>query len=226
MGELPVGDPVAPSAARRPAPGRTLTGRSVALVPVEPATHATPLWSASHGDPATEALWTYLPYGPFADAAEMRAWLEGCAASEDPLFSVVVDLASGAPVGIVSDLNVDPAMRHLEIGHIWYAPVAQRTRANTEAAYLLLREAFDDLGHRRVEWKCDALNERSRAAAIRLGFSFEGVFRQHMVVKGRNRDTAWYALLDGEWPARRARLERWLDAEPGTLSLREIPLEP
>jgi len=225
MHGLPVGDPVAPGTARAPAPGRTLTGRAVSLVPVDPPGHAEPLWAASHGDPAIEALWTYLPYGPFADTDEMRGWLEGCATSEDPRFSTVIDLASGAPVGMVSDLNVDAAMRHLEIGHIWYAPVAQRTRANTEAAYLLLREAFDELGHRRVEWKCDALNERSRAAARRLGFAFEGVFRQHMLVKGRNRDTAWYAMIDREWPARRARLERWLDAEPGTSSLREIPLE-
>jgi RimJ/RimL family protein N-acetyltransferase len=122
---------------------------------------------------------------------------------------------------MASFLNVRPEMRVLEVGHIWYAPEAQRTAANTEATYLMLRDAFD-LGYRRAEWKCDALNERSRRAALRLGFRFEGVFRQHMVVKDRNRDTAWYAVLDGEWPAVRTNLERWLAAPPaGRFSLTE-----
>jgi RimJ/RimL family protein N-acetyltransferase len=111
-------------------------------------------------------------------------------------------------------------MRHLELGNIWYSPRAQRTRANTESVYLMLREAFDMLGNRRVEWKCDALNARSRAAAERLGFTFEGIFRQHMIIKGRNRDTAWYSMLDREWPAVRANVERWLDEDPPP-SLRE-----
>jgi RimJ/RimL family protein N-acetyltransferase len=113
-------------------------------------------------------------------------------------------------------------MRRLELGHIWYVPDAQRGRANTETAYLLLRQAFDVWGYRRAEWKCDALNERSRAAALRLGFTFEGVFRQHMIVKGRNRDTAWFAMLDADWPSRRAAMETWLDAEPGSVSLGEL----
>ena len=123
---------------------------------------------------------------------------------------------------MASFLNIDPAMRHVELGHIWYGPAAQRTRANTEAAYLMLRESFEALGYRRVEWKCDRLNARSRAAALRLGFTHEGTFRQHMIVKGRNRDTAWFAMLDREWPAVRAAIERWLVAEPGTLSLIEL----
>jgi RimJ/RimL family protein N-acetyltransferase len=112
-------------------------------------------------------------------------------------------------------MNVDLTMRHLELGNIWYGPSAQRTEANTEVTFLMLEEAFERLGHRRVEWKCDALNARSRAAALRLGFTFEGVFRQHMVIKGRNRDTAWFAMLDHEWPAARAAFERWLAADPG-----------
>ena len=119
-------------------------------------------------------------------------------------------------------MSVDPAMRHLELGNIWYAPRAQRTRANTESVYLMLREAFEMLGNRRVEWKCDALNARSRAAAERLGFTFEGIFRQHMIIKGRNRDTAWYSMLDHEWPAVRANIERWLDAQDPPPSLREL----
>jgi RimJ/RimL family protein N-acetyltransferase len=124
-------------------------------------------------------------------------------------------------VGVVSFMNIDPPMRRLELGNIWYVPAAQRTRANTEAAFLMLREAFDALGYRRVEWKCDALNRRSREAALRLGFAFEGVFHQHMIVKGRNRDTAWYAMLDRDWPRVRANMNRWLAEDPPP-SLREL----
>lgn len=159
-------------------------------------------------------MWTYLPYGPWQDEAAMRAWLDQLPASEDPLFLTVIERSTGDPIGVVTFMNVDPAMRHLELGNIWYSPRAQRTRANTESVYLMLREVFDELGHRRVEWKCDALNARSRAAAERLGFSFEGVFRQHMIIKGRNRDTAWYAMLDHEWPGVRGNFERWLEEDP------------
>jgi RimJ/RimL family protein N-acetyltransferase len=214
---LPTGAPVAGGPAARPA-RRALAGRQVALRPLELSADPAALYRVSHGDPARERLWTYMAYGPFPDPAAMGAWLEGCARSEDPLFLCAAD-AAGQPVGMASFMNVRPEMRVLEIGHIWYAPEAQRSAVNTEAAYLMLREAFE-LGYRRVEWKCDALNERSRHAALRLGFRFEGVFRQHMVVKGRNRDTAWYAVLDAEWPAVRARLERWLAAPPaGRFSL-------
>jgi RimJ/RimL family protein N-acetyltransferase len=221
MTKLAVGAPVPDGESRRPR-RRELVGAFVSLVPVDPAAHAEALWACSHGDPRTEALWTYMPYGPFPDVAEMQGWLERCASSEDPLFFAVLDRQSAAPVGMASMLNVDPVMRHLELGHIWYGPAGQRSRANTEAAHLMLREAFDELDHRRVEWKCDALNERSRAAALRLGFAFEGIFRQHMIVKGRNRDTAWFAMLDGEWPKRKANIERWLASEPGSVSLREL----
>jgi RimJ/RimL family protein N-acetyltransferase len=208
---LPLGEPVGPTPARLPT-RQPIAGRFVALVPIDPVAHGPGLFGSSHdGSDEASWMWTYMPYGPWADEAGMRAWLATLPVSEDPLFFAVLD-ASGEPIGMVSFLNIDPAMRHLELGHIWYAPSAQRTRANTEAAYLMLRAAFDELGHRRVEWKCDALNERSRAAAIRLGFTFEGIFRQHMVIRGRNRDTAWYAMLDGEWPRVRASLEEWLDA--------------
>lgn len=184
------------------------------LRPVDPDADADPLWRASHdGSHEAAGLWTYLSYGPFADANEMGRWLDECSPSEDPLFLTVLAKASG-PVGVVSFLNVETTHRRLELGHIWYAPTAQRTEANTESAYLMLREAFERLGHRRVEWKCDALNERSRAAALRLGFTFEGVFRNHMVVKGRNRDSAWFSMTDAEWPAARAAFQRWLSAEP------------
>jgi RimJ/RimL family protein N-acetyltransferase len=221
MTELPVGSAVPDGEARRPS-RRELVGSFVSAVPVDPDVHAEALWACSHGDERTEALWTYMPYGPFPDVGAMRGWLERCAASEDPLFFAVIDRTSAGPVGMASMLNVDPAMRHLELGHIWYGPAAQRSPANTETAYLLLREAFEELGHRRVEWKCDALNERSRAAALRLGFTFEGIFRQHMIVKGRNRDTAWFAMLDAEWRGRKANIERWLASEPGSVSLTEL----
>jgi RimJ/RimL family protein N-acetyltransferase len=146
--------------------------------------------------------------------AAMRGWLDLLPASEDPLFFTVVDGSADAAVGVVTFMNVDPTMRHLELGNIWYSPRAQRTRANTESTYLMLREAFEELGHRRVEWKCDALNARSRAAAERMGFSFEGIFRQHMIINGRNRDTAWFAMLDADWPAVKANMQRWLDEDP------------
>ena len=214
----PVGELVDPTPAAAPS-AVPMTGEVVALVPVDPDAQARALFAGTHGSAEAEAVWTYMGYGPFGDEATMRAWLGGLVDSTDPRVFAVIEIASGAPVGLVSYLNVDPAMRHVELGHIWYVPSAQRTKVNTETVYLLLRRAFDELGNRRVEWKCDALNARSRAAALRLGFTFEGVFRQHMIVKGRNRDTAWFAMLDGEWPSRRADLERWLAAEPGTVSL-------
>jgi RimJ/RimL family protein N-acetyltransferase len=160
--------------------------------------------------------------GPFDDEAEMRAWLEGIAWSDDPRFFTVIDLTTDRAVGVVSYLNIVSSDRRIELGHIWYVPAAQRGRANTETAYLLMRRAFDDLGYRRVEWKCDALNARSRAAAERLGFTFEGVFRQHLIVKGRNRDTAWFSITDAEWPTRRAAIESWLAADPASVSLRAL----
>jgi RimJ/RimL family protein N-acetyltransferase len=204
----PVGEPVPALEVVRP-PRAALQGAFVTLEPVDPDRHADGLFAAGHGTPEADALWTYMPYGPFPDAPAMRSWIATLPHSEDPLFFAIV--RDGAPVGMTSYLNVDTGMRRLELGHIWFGPAAQRTEANTEAAFLMLRWAFD-AGYRRAEWKCDALNERSRAAAERLGFRFEGVFRQHMVVKGRNRDTAWYAIVDGEWPAVRERLEAWLTA--------------
>jgi len=209
-----VGPPVAGGPATAP-PAVPLDGRFVRLEPVA-ASHAAGLFVRSHAVPDDTAIWTYMPYGPFADADEMARWVAMCVGSTDPLFFAIVERATGEPAGMASLLNVDTAMRRLELGHIWYVRDAQRGRANTETVYLLLRAAFDVWGYRRAEWKCDALNVRSRAAAERLGFTFEGVFRQHMIVKGRNRDTVWFAMLDGEWPARRAAMERWLDAEPGT----------
>ncbi|MDZ7749866.1 MAG: GNAT family protein [Halofilum sp. (in: g-proteobacteria)] len=201
--------------------GAALTGAAVVVRPPDPAGDAGPLYAGAHGDPATEALWTYMPYGPFAGPGVMRAWLEDCAASTDPAFRVVADRASGEALGMASYLNHVPGQRRIELGHIWYCPRAQGTRVNTETVWLMLRECFER-GARRVEWKCDALNARSRQAALRLGFRFEGVFRQHQIVKGRNRDTAWYALVDADWPAVRANMERWLHGDEEGLSLTEL----
>jgi RimJ/RimL family protein N-acetyltransferase len=221
--DLPVGERVDASPARRPQL-RALEGRFVRVRPLDPEADADELWDVAHdGSAQADRLWTYM-YDPFADRAAMRAWLDGSAESSDPLF-MTVESRGGGPVGMAAFMNIVSEHRRLEIGHIWYAPSAQRTEANTEAAYLMMREAFDGLGNRRVEWKCDALNARSRAAALRLGFTFEGVFRAHMIVRGRSRDSAWFSLIDTEWPAARDALERWLasdrDGRPPLASLRE-----
>jgi RimJ/RimL family protein N-acetyltransferase len=193
------------------APARApLHGRYVRLEPVDAASHAEDLFALSKGAPR---LWTYLAYGPFADPAVFRHWLEARAGEDDPLFFAVIDGASGRASGMASYLRMTPAMGVIEIGHIWFAPVLQKTRQATETIFLLMRHVFDDLGYRRLEWKCDALNAASRRAAARFGFIYEGIFRQHMVYKGRNRDSAWFALLDREWPAVRAGFERWLAPE-------------
>ena len=218
---LPLGERVEGSPAVTP-PRAPIAGRFIDLVPLDPDAHASSLYEGSHAESDDDVIWTYLAYGPFDGLEEMHAWLSANAASSDPSFFTVVERTTGEPIGVVSLLNIDPVMRRLELGHIWYVRSAQRGRANTEAAYLVLREAFGSWGYRRVEWKCDALNERSRAAAERLGFVFEGVFRAHMIVKGRNRDTAWFSMVLEEWPGRTEAIERWLDAEPGSVSLRVL----
>ena len=154
-------------------------------------------------------MWTYLAYGPFRSRADYRAWIELNAVTTDPLFFAIVDNATGRATGVAAYLRIDPANGSIEIGHLAYSPALQRTAAATEAMYLMIRRAFD-LGYRRCEWKCNDLNEPSKTAARRLGFTFEGLFRQAMVVKGRNRDTAWFSIIDTEWPVHRAAFECWL----------------
>jgi RimJ/RimL family protein N-acetyltransferase len=201
----------APSGA---APARTpLEGSHARLEPLSPATHGAELYRLSHAPEATADLWDYLPYGPFPAQADFTSYLEGCAASDDPLFFALCNLSSGRAEGVASYLNIVPKNASIEIGHIWLAPCLQQTRAATEALYLMMRPAVGDLGSRRLEWKCNALNEASRRAALRLGFTFEGIFYQHMLVKGHNRDTAWYSILDGEWPAIDAAFKAWLAPE-------------
>ncbi|MDE0686493.1 MAG: GNAT family protein [Candidatus Poribacteria bacterium] len=189
-------------------------GKFIRLSPVNPQTDVAELYRCSHGSDVREQIWTYMSYGPFDSTHDMHKWLEEGVRSGDPLFFTVHHLESKQRVGMVSFLNIVSDMRRLELGHIWYSPDSQRSNVNTEAIYLMLCEAFDRLKYRRVEWKCDSLNERSRAAALRLGFKFEGLFRQHIIVKGRNRDTAWYSMLDSEWSAIKKNMEMWLYQNP------------
>lgn len=204
----PVGPPVDATPAAQPGPV-TLTGRFGRVERLAPA-HAADLWRAVQGH---DRVWTYMPsYGPFADAAAFAAWIAQRVALDDPYSYAIVDL-NGHALGIFALMAIRPEHRVIEAGNVVYAPALQRTPLATEAQYLLACYAFEALCYRRYEWKCDALNAASRRAALRYGFTFEGIFRQHMIGKGRSRDSAWYAMLDGEWPARKAAFERWLKPE-------------
>ena len=185
----------------------TLAGRYATLVPVE-AGHAPALYAATAGH---DALWDYMGEGPFSSAVAFEAAWQRKLASADPFFYTVLDTASAVPLGYLSLMRIDVPNGCIEAGNIMYPPLLQRTRAATEAQYLAARYVFETLGNRRYEWKCNALNGPSRRAALRYGFQFEGIFRQHMIVKGRNRDTAWFSMLDSEWSARKAAFEAWLD---------------
>ncbi len=205
----PVGAPV-PGWTVRPRPPRTaVQGRFARVEPLDPDRHAPALFDAYAVD-AAGGMWTYMAYGPFATPSAYLSWARASAVKEDPLFHAILDAGSGRALGVAAYLRVAPETGVIEIGHVALAPALQRTPAATEAMYLLVRRAFDELGYRRCEWKCDALNAASRRAAERLGFRFEGVFRQATIYKGRNRDTAWYALVDADWPERRAAFESWL----------------
>ena len=206
----PVG-PLVPNWTPPPPPPRVpLRGYFCWLEPLDPERHAAELCDANILD-AAGVNWTYLPYGPFASLEEYRAWVAESAAGSDPLFYAIIPRASGKALGVASYLRITPGSASIEVGHLNYSPPLQQTPAATEAMYLMMEQAFA-LGYRRYEWKCNALNLPSRRAALRLGFSFEGIFRQATVVKGRNRDTAWYAVIDREWPALRIAFLRWLDS--------------
>jgi len=206
----PIGFPL-PGWSVRPRPPRTtMEGRVCRIEPIAVDRHAADLHSANLEDKEGRN-WTYLAYGPIATLDEYRDWMRKTCLGDDPLFHAVIELKSGRAVGVASYLRIDPAPGVIEVGHINYAPPLQRTVAATEAMFLMMRRVFDELGYRRYEWKCDAVNAPSRAAALRLGFRYEGIFRQATVYKSRNRDTAWYAIIDRDWPALRARYERWLD---------------
>jgi RimJ/RimL family protein N-acetyltransferase len=187
-----------------------MTGRYGRVEPLDIDRHAAALFDANRAD-ATGAHWTYLFDDPPATFEAYRAWLGRVAGSEDPMFHAIVDRETGRALGVAALMRIDPAHGVIEVGHINFSPALQRTRLATEAIFLMMARAFDELGYRRFEWKCDSLNAPSRAAAQRFGFRFEGIFRQAMVYKGRNRDTAWYSITDGEWPALKAAYARWLD---------------
>lgn len=188
-----------------------LTGRHCRVEPLNLSRHEPEFYEACQqgGD---ESMWTYLPYGPHPDRAAFRRWLEELSAGADPMVHAIVDQASSRVIGIAAFMRITPAAGSVEVGHVVYSPGLQRSTVATEAMFLMMRRAFE-LGYRRYEWKCDALNLKSRAAAQRLGFSFEGIFRQALVYKGRSRDTAWFSVLDSEWPVLRVAFERWLSPE-------------
>jgi RimJ/RimL family protein N-acetyltransferase len=210
--DLPLGEELDWKPVPRPVRA-SLLGAHVLVRPVNAESDAVPLFSVSHPPDGDPAIWTYLPDGPYESPDHLRQTLAWAETSTDPLYFTFVRIADERPLGLASYLRITPELGVIEIGHIWFGVPLQRTTAATEAIYLLVGHAFDDLGYRRVEWKCNALNAASRRAAQRFGFTFEGVFRKHQVVKGRNRDTAWYAITDDEWPAIRRGFEAWLAPE-------------
>jgi RimJ/RimL family protein N-acetyltransferase len=205
-----IGPPLPQWTTRSRPPRTEMQGRLCRLVPLDAAQHAHALHD-EYGADAAGRNWTYLPYGPFPSAEAYAEWVSVVTRRDDPLFFAILLAGSDRPVGVASYLRIEPAMGSIEVGHLCYSPALQRSPIATEAMYLMMRRAFDELGYRRYEWKCDSLNAPSRRAAERLGFRYEGIFRQMMVVKQRSRDSAWYSILDSEWPVLRTAFERWLD---------------
>jgi RimJ/RimL family protein N-acetyltransferase len=192
---------------------RPIHGRWMWLEPLHAAKHGPALWESFRDSDPHGHVWTWMPYGPWESYDAFDAWLKEKEQARDPWFYAYVDRASGKPRGMGSFMRCDAPNGVIEIGNIWFSPSLQKTREATEAIYLMIRHCFDDLGVRRLEWKCDAFNEFSRKAALRFGFQYEGIFRQHMIIKGRNRDTAWYAMLDKDWHRVRDAFETWLKPE-------------
>ena len=204
----PVGPAVDPTPA--PMPGAvTLNGRFGTVERIDAARHSADLWQAVRG---RDDIWDYIPAGPFADVAAFNAYVVDCERNHERIFYTVLDRDRRA-VGFLALMEIRPSNRVIEVGNIIYGATLQRTPLGSEAQYLLTRYAFETLGYRRYEWKCNALNAPSRRAAERFGFTYEGTFRQHMIVKGHSRDTAWFSIIDSEWPARRRAFERWLAPE-------------
>lgn len=207
LGQL-LGAPL-PSWTAPPIPPRELiAGRLCRLEPADVSRHARELFEACATD-TEDAMWTYLPYGPFDSFASFEDWFRTLAAGPDPMPFAILDQSSNRVVGLSAYLRITPAAGSIEVGHVIYSPQLQRATIATEAMYLMMKRAFE-LGYRRYEWKCDTFNAKSRAAAQRLGFSFEGIFRQAIVYKNRTRDTAWYSVIDSEWPALQVAFQRWL----------------
>lgn len=209
---LPIGRPLSGWTARPVPPRTAMQGRFCRLEALDPARHARDLFAANQLD-AEGRNWTYLFVGPFADFGSYHAWLEQVAKSDDPLFHTIIDRKTERAVGVATFMRIDRPNGVIEVGNINYSPLLQRAPAATEAMFLMMARVFDELGYRRYEWKCDSLNAPSRAAALRLGFQFEGIFRQAVIYKGRNRDTAWFSMIDSEWPALKRAYEQWLAPE-------------
>ncbi|ADZ69639.1 GNAT family N-acetyltransferase [Polymorphum gilvum] len=208
----PIGPDVADWTGVRPPDAIAMEGRLCRVEPLDADRHAADLFASWQAD-ADGRNWTYLGYGPFENSDACRAFLDAMAGRRDPLFHAIVDKASGKALGVASYLRIDTASGVVEVGHINYGPALQRSPVATEAMYLMMRRVLEELGYRRYEWKCDALNAGSRRAAERLGFTYEGLFRQATVYKGRNRDTAWFSVIDSEWPGLKAAFEAWLAPE-------------
>lgn len=206
----PIGFPLPDWSERRRPPRTPIVGRFCTVEPIEAHRHARQLFEANSED-RDGRNWTYLPYGPFPTLESYREWVDGMTRADDPLFYAIIDNDGRQAVGVASLMRIDPKSGVIEVGGINYSPRLQRRPGATEAMYLLMRRVFDELGYRRYEWKCDSLNAASRTAALRLGFQYEGLFRQATVYKQRNRDTAWFSILDREWPALRTAFEAWLD---------------
>ncbi|MGW1771108.1 GNAT family N-acetyltransferase [Streptomyces sp. NPDC002104] len=205
----PVGEPVPGWSRRRPPGADTMRGEYCRLEPLDADRHAADLFAA-YSSGADDRDWTYMFTGPFAEEKDYRRYAEEAAASADPRHYAVIDLARGTAVGTLALMRQDPDHGVVEVGNVMFSPLMKRSPLSTEAQFLAMRHAFDDLGYRRYEWKCDSLNAPSRATAERLGFTFEGIFRQALVYKGRNRDTAWYSVVDTEWQTNKRALEAWL----------------
>jgi len=205
----PIGEPVQGWQPVSPPPRKVMEGRFCRLEPFDVERHGKALFAAFRED-TDERNWTYLPYGPFETEAACLDWMNASCKGDDPLFHTIFDLETAKPVGMASYLRIEPTVGVIETGHIHYSPLLQRKPAATETMFLMMRRVFSELGYRRYEWKCDALNAPSRRAAERLGFRFEGIFRQATIYKGRNRDTAWFSILDREWPALEAAYVAWL----------------
>jgi len=206
----PIG-PDVPAWTPRARPDKSpLTGQYAAVVRLDPAAHGDDLFAAFATD-TSGAMWTYMPNGPFTERAVFDSFIAGAQVSTDPLFYAIINKATGRAEGFASYLRIDPAAGTIEVGFIAMSPLLQKTRVASEAMYLMMAHAMDDLGYRRYEWKCDNLNAPSKRAALRYGFTAEGVFRQATIYKGRNRDTAWFSILDSEWPAVKAGFVAWLD---------------
>lgn len=206
----PIGDALPDwTAAKRP-DRQPLHGHYASVVALDPAAHGDDLFAAFSADPAGE-MWTYMPNGPFTKRAALDTFLQSAQSSEDPLFYTIINRATGRAEGFASYLRIEPAVGVIEVGFIAMSPLLQKTRIATEAMYLMMAHAFDDLGYRRYEWKCDNLNAPSKRAAQRFGFTFDGMFPQATIYKGRNRDTAWFSIIDGDWPMVKAGFAAWLD---------------